>query len=106
MEKMFVFRKYKKGQGKKNVKHPKLIVDSIKNEYGFMGLTTSSKKGRGHNNIILKKNPQKGNTNNSYLRRKIEYDDKTLFEEILHNYELSEEDICFLVQYVEKHKKR
>ena len=39
MDKLYVFRKYKKKQGKKNVKHAKLIVDSTNNEFGFMGLS-------------------------------------------------------------------
>ena len=103
---LFVFRKYKKSQGKKCVKHPKLIVDENDNEYGFMGLTSAKKKGRGHNNIPLLFNPQKGNIKTSYLRRKIEYDDKKYFGEVLINYCLSKIDEERIKSYVKRHKKR
>lgn len=106
MDKLYVFRKYKKKQGNKNVKHPKLIVDSTDKEFGFMGLTTSPSKGKHHKNLKLKENPQNGNKSQSYLRRKIEYDQKEMFEEILKNYNLSEEDIKFIKTYVEKHKRK
>ena len=106
MDKLYVFRKYRKKQGKKNVKHAKLIVDSTNNEFGFMGLTTSPYKGKHHKNLKLKQNPQIGNKRQSYLRRKIEYDQKEMFEEILKNYNLSKEDINFIKTYVEKHKRK
>lgn len=104
--KLFVFRKYDKPQGKRAIKHPKLIVDDRDDEYGFMGLTSSKKKGRGHNNIPLSANPQQGRKTKAYLRRKIEYDYKELFGEILKDYKLSEIDKINLIDYIEKHKKR
>ena len=87
MEKLYRFRKYKKKQGKKNVRHPKLIVDDYEHEYGFMGLTTSSTKGKRHKNIRLTENPQivKGVhlREKSFLRRKIEYDKKEILAPFL-----------------------
>lgn len=106
MDELYVFRKYKKKQGKKNVKHAKLIVDSTNNEYGFMGLTSSPAKGKHHRNLKLKQNPQIGSEGQSYLRRKIEYDQKEMFDEILRNYNLSNEDIDFIKSYVEKHRRK
>ena len=40
---LFSFRKYKKVEGGKikKGKHPKLIVDESKTQFGFMGLTES-----------------------------------------------------------------
>ena len=56
---LFKFRRYKKEEGGKvkRAKHPKLIVDEKKDNYGFMGLTESQKRGH-HRNLELKKNPQ------------------------------------------------
>lgn len=104
--KLYVFRRYKKPEGKAQVKHPKLIVDADQKDFGFMGLTKSSKKGKHHRNIPLKKNPEKGNPNKAFLRRKIVYDNKDNFEAVLSNYNLSKEDREFVVDYVNKHKKR
>lgn len=110
MEKLYRFRKYKKKQGKKNVRHPKLIVDDYEHEYGFMGLTSSRYKGRGHKNIELNDNPEIINGKRlevkSYLRRKVEYDNKRYFGEIVDNYELSKTDKNRIIDYVNKHKKR
>lgn len=107
---LFKFRRYKKRQGKKKIKHPKLIVDDYKNEFGFMGLTSSKTKGRGHKNIPLYENPQiingQKSSEKSYLRRKIEYDEKRSFEEILSDYVLSDVDKERLIPYVKKHKKK
>ena len=107
---LYKFRKYLKVQGKKKLKHPKLIVDEFDEQFGFMGLTSSKYKGRGHKNIELCKNPQiiKGfrRKDPSFLRRKIEYDFKNQFSEILDDYILSDEDKKRLKQYVELHKKK
>lgn len=73
--KLYYFRRYKKFEGDKSVRHPKLIVDEKNDEYGYMGLTSSKKSG-GHYNIPLKINPQKNAKNKSYLRKNIDYDRK------------------------------
>ncbi|MCQ2966859.1 MAG: hypothetical protein MJ250_09035 [Alphaproteobacteria bacterium] len=104
---MFEFRKYYVAQGKKKIKHPKLIVDEDENEFGFMGLTHSKKKGKNHNNFPLLDNPQLDEYGNhlvsknpyelnevtgNYLRRKVEYDIKENFGDVLSNYSLSDID--------------
>lgn len=89
----------------KRAKHPKLIVDDINNKYGFMGLTESEKRGH-HKNIPLKKNPQKGKKEKSYLRDELRYDDKKYFGEILSDYNLSDEDIQTVMKYLERKKKK
>lgn len=110
MEKLYRFRKYKKKQGKKNVRHPKLIVDDYEHEYGFMGLTTSSTKGKRHKNIRLTENPQivKGVhlREKSFLRRKIEYDKKRNFGPILNDYKLSKTDRDNIESFVKTRKKK
>ena len=103
---LFKFRRYKKKQGKKGVSHPKLIVDKHQNQLGFMGLTSSKSKGKRHKNIQLKTNPQKGNLSKAYLRRKIEYDKEKMFDEVLKDYQLDQDDIEFIKAFVDKHKKR
>lgn len=103
---LFKFRRYRKKQGKKIIKHPKLIIDESKNESGFMGLTSLKKKGKRHNNIHLIHNPQIVNgkriKKQSYLRRKIEYDEINNFGEILNNYSLSDEDRKNVEEYIKK----
>lgn len=103
----FVFRRYKKKEGgSKKSRHPKLIVDENESKYGFMGLTKDSHSGH-HANIPLKKNPQKNNKNQAYLRKELRYDDKTNFEkDILSDYTLSAEDKKTVLKYFEKYKKK
>ncbi len=107
---LYKFRRYKKKQGKKKVRHPKLIVDDYKNEFGFMGLTSRKKKGRGHNNYPLLYNPEFKNgirkKEPSYLRRKVEYDRKTNFGDIEKNYILHKEDKANLIPFIDKQKKK
>ena len=104
---LFVFRRYKKKEGgSKKSRHPKLIVEESNTEYGFMGLTKDSHSGH-HANIPLKKNPQKNNKKQAYLRKELRYDDKTNFEkDILSDYTLSEEDKQTVLKYFEKYKKK
>ena len=104
-EKLYVFRRYKLKQGNKNVRHPKLIVDSKEDQYGYMGLTSSDRRGH-HKNYLLKNNPQKGQLGKSYLRTDIVYDKKKMFSEILNDYHLSIEDKKYVIEFVNKHKKK
>lgn len=97
---LFKFRRYKKIEGGK-----KLIVEETKQEYGFMGLTESPKRGH-HKNIELTKNPQKGNTAKSYIRDELRYDDKSNFGDILSDYNLDKKDMAKILKYLEKRKKK
>ena len=110
MSSLFKFRKYKIKQGRKNLSHPKLIVDEHKNEFGFMGLTSSKHKGKRHNNFPLINNPQtidgKRVNNKSFLRRKIEYDDKSTFGKILKDYTLSNIDEIRVREFIKKKLKK
>lgn len=102
-EKLYVFRRYKKKQGNKNVRHPKIIVASFKDEYGFMGLTESKKDGH-HYNIPIT-DPQR-KAKKSYIRKEIVYDKKKMFSDILDDYNLSKKDKKYIINYVNKHKKK
>lgn len=103
---LYKFRRYKKEEGGKIIKskHPKLIVDENKVEYGFMGLTKSPKRGN-HKNIELDNNPQKSKTEKSYIRNELRYDNKINFSEILKDYNLSDIDKFKIIKYLEKRKK-
>lgn len=103
----FHFRRYKKTEGGKTKKgkHPKLIIDECGNNYGFIGLTESKKRGH-HNNIELQSNPQKGNKNKAYLRREVRYDDKRNFSEKLSDYNLSKADEAAVIAFLENRKKK
>lgn len=104
---LFKFRRYKKEEGgkKKRAKHPKLIVDEKKDNFGFMGLTEAPKRGH-HKNIELSKNPQKHKENKAYLRDEVRYDEKRNFGDILEDYKLSNEDKKAVIDYLEKRKKK
>jgi len=104
---LFKFRRYKKEEGGKvkRAKHPKLIVDEKKDNYGFMGLTESQKRGH-HRNLELKKNPQKGKTETAYLRDEVRYDNKQNFGKILEDYNLSNEDKKAVLQFLKRRKKK
>ena len=80
-------------------------MDENDDEYGYMGLTSAKKSG-GHYNIPLKINPQKNINKKSYLRKSIDYDRKNKFSEILDEYNLSKEDKDYIIEYVNKHKKK
>ena len=103
---LFNFRRYKKKEGDSKKRHPKLIVDENKINYGFMGLTEKSKKGKHHNNIPLIKNPKNGDTRPAYLRKKISYDIKENFGDILKDYNLSDKDKKDIITYVNKKLKK
>lgn len=101
------FRRYKFEEGgqKKKAKHPKLIVDKEQNQYGFMGLTESSKRGH-HHNLPLSQNPQKGRTAPAYIRTELRYDSVEHFGEILTDYRLSKEDKRKVLEYAAKLKQK
>ena len=103
---MYKFRRYKKIEGgkKKRARHPKLIVDIKDNEYGFMGLTESEK--RGHHKNIKIKNPEKNKFGYSYIRNELRYDDKKHFSSPLKDYRLHNEDYEKINIAVNKHKKK
>ena len=103
---MFTFRKYNKTEGgkKKKGKHPKLIVDKKGNQFGFMGLTESKKRGR-HNNVPIK-NPQQGNSAPAYIRDELRYDHKDFFGEPLADYELHESDLNKILFILNKRKEK
>jgi len=105
MSSFLKFRKYKKGQGKSNRIHPKLFVGENKRKFKYLGLTSSSTKGKHHKNLSLNDNTEKNNSNKAYLRKKIEEDDKTMFGDILKDFNLSDSDKIKVIEFLNKHKK-
>ena len=101
---LFNFRRYNKKQGDSKKRHPKLIVDENSKNYGYMGLTEKSKRGKHHSNIPIK-NPKKGDTRPAYIRKQIEYDKKDNFGDVLKDYHLSDKDRKYLIDFVNKRKK-
>lgn len=110
MSNLLKFRRYKKKQGNLRVKHPKLIVDEYDDEFGYMGLTSAKKKGKRHNNLELVHNPRfvKGKRldKKAYLRRKIEYDNKKMFGNIMDDYSLSSVDETNVKEYIKNKLKK
>ena len=49
---------------------------------------------------------KKGKSGDSYLRKRIKYDNKRMFSNILDNYNLSKEDKKFVIDFINKHKKK
>ena len=75
-----------------------------------MGLTSRKNKGKRHKNIILDDNPLiingKRLKDKSYLRRKIEYDNKSNFGKVMNNYSLSKRDKDKIIKIVKNKKKK
>ena len=102
------FRRYEKREGgkRKRAKHPKVIVERIGSQYGFMGLTESPKRGH-HSNIPLSKNPQKEKAKErAFVRKELRYDNTSNFSEILRNYNLSSKDKKTILNFVKKLKQK
>ena len=112
---LFTFRRYKKKEGNKKAMHPKLIVGESDANFDFMGLTSEEKKGKKskRKNILLHKNPdlnakkdKNGETEKSYLRRKVETDYKAMFyDSEVKDYKLSSEDRKMIEHYLKQKKK-
>ena len=104
---LFKFRRYKKLEGgkKRKAKHPKLIVDETETEYGFMGLTEESKSGH-HSNLMLTKNPKRGDKREAYIRKELRYDNQDNFGKVLEDYNLSQADKQAIIKYIKKRKKK
>ncbi len=101
------FRKYKKVEGGsvKRGKHPKLILKRVGNQYVFMGLTESAKRGH-HANFKLDHNPEKGNGNVAYIRKELRCDSVDNFGDILENYQLSDDDKARILELVKSLKNK
>lgn len=69
-----------------------------------MGLTKDKKRGH-HANIELDDNPEKNNLEKAYIRKEIRHDNKTNFESILNNYNLSERDKKKIIDFLNKKNK-
>lgn len=85
---------YKEAEGpeSKKVRHPKLIVSEEDDNFDFLGLTESPKRGH-HANFPLMENPAKGQRDKpAYLREELRTAPKSRFGEPLADYSLSDSD--------------
>lgn len=101
------FRRYKQKEGStdKRVRHFKVIMNRVNDEFEFIGLTESSKRGH-HKNILLKKNPEKNNKDPSYLRDELRKLPTRRFSEPLKGFSLSKEDKKTAWNIYHKNKKK
>lgn len=84
------------------MRHTKLIVSEDHDDFEFLGLTESKKRGH-HNNFPLLENPQKGEKEKpAYLREELRTAPKSRFGKPLDNYELSEVDKPRVSSFLEK----
>lgn len=101
------FRRYKQKEGgiTKKARHPKLIMAKNNDNFEFIGLTESAKRGH-HKNIALSKNPERNNTNPSYLRDELRELPTSRFSEPLKNYKITAKDEKVAWSVYHKNKKK
>ena len=90
---------------RKHSKHPQVIVDANRTKFSSMTLTHRARS-RKHSNIRLTHNPNSKDEKDAYVRRQIIEDFKFNFSKAFSNYELSDEDIDMLIQYLIEKKKK
>ena len=90
---------------KKNEKHPQVIVGADKTTFDSVGLTHSKKDRRSYN-IPLKNNPNKSDDRQAYVKKRIIKSFKFNFSKAFKNYELSNDDIDSLIDFLKSKKKK
>ena len=80
-------------------------MKKVSDEFEFIGLTESPKRGH-HKNVALKKNPEKGNKDPSYLRDELRKLPTSQFSEPLKEYKLSSMDKQTAWAIYRKNKKK
>ena len=99
------FRGHKTNVKGKTVIHPSYIVGEEEDSFYHVGLTHSPKKGKGHPNHRLLKNPRSGEAKISYVRKKVELDSKNNFSrKKLRNFKMSKEDDLYIDNLINKIK--
>ena len=85
--------------------HPAYIVGEDENFYYSFGITHSRKKGKGHSNHLLKKNPETGRTEKAYLRKQMDRDWKSQYgRRPLRGFRMEEEDDEYVTRLLGKRK--
>ena len=85
----------------KNGKHPSIVVGEEDNKYANLGLTHSKKRGH-HKNIELSRNPNKNDSQISYVRDDLRLDDMKYLQEILNYRKLPKKDIDKIMKIINK----
>ena len=96
---LYTFRK------KIGERHPRLVVWADKTTFWTLSLTHSKKNGI-KNNIPLNHNPNKNDTRQAYVQRKVYKDYKFCFTKAFTNYVLSDEDLKMILQFLKTKKKK
>lgn len=87
-------------------KHPHYIIGEDENNYLSLGLTHQRKKGKGHNNYQLTKNPNSKDNKLSYLRKQIEIGNKKSYSKNkLINFTMSKKDDEYVDEMISKNNK-
>ena len=103
--KQWHFRNNEKRKTKKKGMHPALVVGESNGMFANLGLTHSDKRGH-HKNILLSKNPKRGDLKPSYLRNDLQLHSKEHMKQKLPGFKLSSKDIPKVQAIINKHKKR
>ena len=88
---------------KKN--HPHYIVGENEHHYLSLGITHDRKKGKGHNNYPLVKNPNNYDKEQAYMKKQIECAHKGAYSKYKLNYRLSDIDELFVDSLIDKNTK-
>ncbi len=87
--------------------HPVYVVGEERGRYLIFGITHARRKGKGHANHKLAKNPKAVDDSTAYIRKKIEEDRKTAFtKERYSNYRMSPRDDEYVDALISKRKKK
>ncbi len=101
------FRGHKTNVKGKTVIHPSYIVGEEDNHYLFFGVTHSPKKGKGHSNYRLSRNPDSKDSRVAYLRKHLEADRKQQFTHRAYvGYRMSAKDEAYVDGLIAKRCKK
>ncbi len=91
----------RKEYGKKNGKHPSIVIGEKDNMFANLGLTHSDRRGH-HKNILLSRNPNKKDKKPSYVRDDLRFDDMKYLHEVLNYRKLPKKDIDKIMKIINK----
>ena len=99
------FRGHKTSVHGKWIMHPSYIVGEEDPYFYSFGITHSNKKGKGHNNHLLAKNPELGRHENAYLRKQLVRDRKNQYtKRELEGFKMSEADDEYVTALLKKRR--
>ena len=90
---------------KKHAKHPQIIIDANRIRFSSLGITHSKGKRKSRNKKLFN-NPNKEDNKPAYITRRIIEDFKFNYSKAFKNYQLSNEDIDMLIEFLRSKKKQ